>query len=113
MKIENIENNIDNVSNTNFVSIIELIVDAVRTYPLYGLDDTETYFSEVKKLLRLDIDISIESLRGYLEKNTDLNNEEETVWINDSLSSLIEAFELMQLYKISFKEIKNTMEILK
>ena len=112
MEIENIENNIDRVSDTNFISIIELIVDAVRTYPLYELNDTEVYFSEVKKLLKTD-DISLESLKGYLGNNTNLDEEEEIVWISDSLNSLIEAFELMQLYRISFNEIKNTIEILR
>jgi hypothetical protein len=110
MKIENVENNIDNVSDINHVSIIELIIDAVRTYPLYELDETESYFREVKRLLKSD-DISLENLKDYLTNNANLD-EEETVWINDSLNSLTEAFELMLLYRISFTEIKSIMEVL-
>lgn len=110
MKIEIIEDNIEKIAELNYVSIIELIVDAVRTYPLYELNDTKDYLNEIKKLLKTD-EITLPNLKYYVE---DINNsdDEQTVWVMDSLNSLIEALELMHLYKIPYSEIMNKMESL-
>ena len=110
MKIENIENNIHKISNPNHISVIELIVDAVKTYPLYELNDTEEYFSEIMKLLKSD-NINIENLKNYMQKCENLD-EENIIWINSSLNSLMEAFELMQLHKIPFNEVKKIITAL-
>ena len=110
MKIETIEDNIKKIEEPNYISIIELIVDAVRTYPLYELNDTEDYFNEIKKLLNTN-DITLPNLKSYIENIGD-SDDERTAWITDSLSSLVEAFELMQLYKIPFNEIMSKMESL-
>ena len=91
MKIQIIEANIEKIEEPNHVSIIELIVDAVRTYPLYELDDTDDYFNEIKKILNTN-EITLSNLKSYKESICD-SDDEQTVWIYDSLSSLVEAFE--------------------
>lgn len=110
MKIEIIEDNIDKIEEPNLISIIELIIDAVRTYPLYELNDTVDYFNELKRLLNTS-EITHLNLASFLENRNELN-ENQKVWVIDSLSSLIEAFELMHLYKISFYEVRCKMESL-
>ena len=104
MNIEILEDNIEKIAEP-YASIVELIVDALRTYPTFELNDTEDYFNEVKRLLKSD-DISYDSIKDYLENNNNLD-EQNTVWISDSLNSLIEAFELMRLSKISLNDVKN------
>jgi len=111
MKIKNIEDSIEKISDINIVPIVELIVDAVRTYPLYELNDTEAYFHEIMKLLNSK-EISLESLKSYMDNNSNFENEK-TIWVSDSLYSIIEAFELMRLYKISFIEVLRVIEDLK
>lgn len=108
MKIEIIEDSIEKIAEPNHVSIIELIVDAVRTYPLHELNDTEDYFNEIKKILNTN-EITLLNLKSYLENNNDIDDEQ-TMWVTDSLSSLVEAFELMQLYKIPFNEVRSRIE---
>ncbi|MCH7411792.1 hypothetical protein MM239_20565 [Belliella sp. DSM 111904] len=110
MKIEIIEDCIEKIEEPNHVSIIELIVDAVRTYPLHELNDTEDYFNEIKKLLNTN-EITLSTLKSYLENISD-QDDERTIWVADSLSSLIESFELMQLYNIPFNEVIRKMESL-
>lgn len=110
MKIEIIEDNIEKIEEPNYVSIIELIIDAVRTYPLYELNNIEDYFNEIKKILNTN-EITIQNLKSFVDDIND-SDDNQTVWIIDSLSSLVEAFELMQLYRISFKEVISKMESL-
>lgn len=111
MKIEIIEDRIEKIEEPNYASIIELIVDAVRAYPLYELSNTEEYFNEIKKILNAN-EITITNLKSYLD-DISTSDDEQTVWVIDSLSSLVEAFGLMQLYKISFKEVISKIESLK
>lgn len=110
MNIENIEDNIYKILDVNYILIIELIVDAVNTFPLQDLKDTEDYFNEIKTLLKSN-EITLHNLECYLKENEDLNNEN-SVWIIDSISSLVESFELMQLYEISFNQVRNKIESL-
>ncbi len=110
MKIEVIEDCIEKIKEPNHVSIIELIVDAVRTYPLHELNDTEDYFNEVRKLLNTN-EITLSTLKSYIENISD-QDDEQTIWVADSLNSLIESFELMKLYNIPFNEVISKMESL-
>ena len=105
MNIDILVEKIEVETGNNLSSIIELIIDAVRDYPLLGLSDTEKYFDEVKRITNQDI-ITLDILKNYIDLNSD-SGDEESVWINTSLTSLLEAFELMSLYKIPFDEILN------
>ena len=108
MDIGYIEENIDKVKDKQYASIIELLVDAVNDYPIFELKDTEEYFKEVKRLLNIQ-EIKLEHLDSYLKTKRGLQD----AWIQTSLSSLAEAFELMGLYKIEFKNVLNKIESLK
>ena len=48
MKIDILEEKIETIADNNYVSLIELIINAVREYPLYGLNDTTEYFMKLK-----------------------------------------------------------------
>lgn len=111
MKIEHIQDNIDKISDTVYYSIIDLIVDAVKDYPVYELNDTEDYFNEVKKILSVD-EITLRGMELYLTNNNRLVNEK-SIWITTSINSFIEAFKLMDLNKISFSDVLNKLEDLK
>jgi len=103
MNIDNIENDLDTLSNP-YQLIIGFIVDAIKTYPLFGLDDTESYFTEIKRLLN-GKEISIQNIENYLN-SIKHENSNETIWRIDSLHSFLEALEIMQLHNISFTDIK-------
>lgn len=111
MKIEILEDRIETITDNNYISIIELIINAVRDYPLYGLNDTSEYFNEIKMRLGTE-EINVDSLKKYLELNPEQGNED-NIWITSSLNSLLESFELMNLYKISFDQILTKIESLK
>lgn len=111
MNIRIIEDNIDRVLDINIASIIELIIDAIRTYPQYELNDTEAYCDEIKKLLKSN-EINLQKLKNFQENIYDLGDQK-SIWIMDSINSLVEAFELMRLHNIPFNEVKNTIEALK
>ena len=109
MNIDILAEKIEIETGNNLTSIIELIIDAVRDYPLFGLSDTEKYFDEVKRITNQDI-ITLDVLKNYIVLNSD-SGDEESVWINTSLTSLLEAFELMSLYKIPFDDVLNEINL--
>ena len=102
MSIETIEKNINRVTDDKYLSIIELIVNAVREYPLFGLNDTEKFFKEVKRIINKE-EITLDFLKSYVD-NSDKKNKD-NIWVTSSLGSLIEPFNLMNLYNISFQEV--------
>ncbi len=110
MKIETLEERIGVIQDDNLSSIIELVIDAVRDFPLFGVDDTELYFDEIRRLIGSDT-ISQNSIEYYL-KSHQLEKTENDIWINSSLNTLLEAFSLMDLYKIPFEELQNKISSL-
>jgi hypothetical protein len=102
MNIEKIEDGIMNLSESKYISIIELIINATRDYPLYNLIDTDLYLNHVRSMLAEPL--SINSLEKFILTNS-FNKQENNIWIISSLNSLLEAFKLMELYNISFDEI--------
>lgn len=104
MRIEFLENQIDTIQDDKLSSIIELIVDAVRDFPLLGMNDTDLYFDEVKKLIGSDT-VTRYSIESYL-KFHQVEKTENDIWINSSLNTFLEAFSLMDLYKIPFTELQ-------
>ena len=110
MKISLLEDRVEKIEDKNFLSIIELIISAVKDYPLYNLDDTELYFDELKKILSSKR-ITPEAITDYLLQNPNKGSEN-NIWVISSLSSLLDAFSLMRLYKISFDDIKEKINAL-
>jgi hypothetical protein len=104
MNIDILENKLQKINNPKIVAILELLIEATRDYPLYGLDDIFTYFKEVERVLDTEF-ISDIVLERYLNRKN-YNNNETTIWVVSSLSLFYEAFELMKLYKVSFEEVK-------
>lgn len=104
MNIDILENKLEKLNNHELIAILELLIEATRDYPLYGLDNIFTYFEEVERILDTQLISEIELKRYLNHKNYSKN--EKTVWVFSSLSLLYEAFELMKLYKVSFEEVK-------
>ena len=103
MNIEFIEDKLENIKDEKQSLIIELIVNAVRDYPLFDLDDTDNFFEEVKRKLGEKY-ITKVNLKKYLDSNLDCFDTI-NIWINSSLESLLQAFILMEKSNISFEEI--------
>ncbi|WP_256009091.1 hypothetical protein [Desertivirga xinjiangensis] len=79
MKIEVLEERMGNIEDTKLSSILGLILDAVRDFPLMGTNDTELYFNEVRKLIGSD-EITQSSIDDYL--NLSYKEERESdIWI--------------------------------
>lgn len=108
MKINILEDLIDKIEGTNLYSIIELLINAVKEYPLFGLDDTDLYFEEVKKIIGSD-KITYDSINDYILQNPN-NEDENNIWVMSSLSSFLEALSLMNLYKIPFEEVRQKIK---
>ncbi len=104
MEIKILEEQIDSIQNENLSAIIELIIDAVRDFPLLEMSDTKLYFDEVKRIISSDI-ISKSSIEYYLRFHQKEKTEND-IWINSSLNLLLEALSLMDLYEISFFSIE-------
>lgn len=111
MNIEIIEDKLQDITDEKYSAIIELIVNAVRDYPLFSLNDTDLYFSEIKKIIKAE-NITSEALKNIINENPN-KDDENNIWIISSLSSLLEAFELMKLYNVPFDVIKSTIATLK
>ncbi len=105
MNIKILEERIEDIQDANLYSIIELIVDAVKDFPLFGMTDTDLYFDEIKKIIGSD-SITKSSIEYYLKSHQEEETEND-IWINSSLNVLLEAVSLMDLYKISFKELQD------
>ena len=110
MKIAVLEERITELKNPVIYSILELIISAVRDYPLSGLNDTTTYFNQVMELLKTD-KITFELVINYMDSIRD-DDDEKNAWISTSLTSLLEALDLMKSNNISFEEIKKEIQYL-
>lgn len=104
MKIGVLEDKIESLKGSNMYSIVELLVEAVREFPLLGLDDTDLYIGEVKKLLKSNL-ITSDLLKNFISNNS-ISRDERNIWILTSMSSLLEVFSLMEMYNISLGEIQ-------
>ncbi len=103
MNIKYLENSLVKIKDEKYLTVINFIIDAIRDYPEYELNDTAKYFNEVKKILGTNEITSI-TLKNYIDKNANDVNEN-SIWIVSSLASLLEAFDFMSLNKISFENV--------
>jgi hypothetical protein len=103
MNISVLEKRLKEFDDTNLKSIIELLIEAVKEYPLYELENFELYLQEIKKLLGSNI-INTSLINDYIIRNQNIDNED-NIWIMSSLSSLLDAIDLMNMHKISLGEI--------
>ncbi len=81
MKIKIIESKLDKIQDVNYRNVIQLIIEAVKDYPIYNLDNTEDYFDELKKKFNSkDLNLQIlktELENSYEDKSENANGEEE------------------------------------
>jgi hypothetical protein len=108
MIIYSLEEKIEVLTDSNYYAIIELIINAVREYPQYEMEDTDLYFEEVKKILGSE-KITYDLINEYILKNPNKESEN-NIWVMSSLGSFLEAFTLMNLYKIPFEEIQHKIK---
>ena len=111
MNIEILENKLESVSDKKYLDIFQLIINAVSDYPLYNLTDTNLYFEEIKKITKSD-NITLFLLEKTIQEDP-YKGDENNIWFISSLSSMLDAFDLMRIYKISFEEVINKIESLK
>lgn len=104
MNINTLEEQIEAIKGSHLHTIIEFIIDAVRDYPLYNLNYTQKYFEEIKRLLNSDV-ITLEKLNDYYNLNTN-KDDENNIWVMRSITNLLNAFDFMKLYNISFDEVQ-------
>jgi len=95
---------------TKFTQILEMIFSAVNDYPVYNLLDTDEYFDGVKKRLKIDV-ITLPSLENYLKINRN-SGYENAIWVNESLSALIEAFKFMVSNHVLFNDVLDYIKFL-
>ncbi len=107
MDINILEEKLESFEDLNYLSIIEMFIIAVKEYPFLELKDTDIYIAEVKKRLNQE-SITVNNLKRYIDSNSN-KDDVENMWVNTSLTSLLEAFELMQLYKLSFDNVYKKM----
>ena len=108
MNLDKIIENKGKISNPNISSIIGLIVDAILAYPRYELKETDEYFEEIKRLI-VSNNVTLKRLENFLTNIDDLNDENQ-IWILDSLNSLVEAFRMMDFYKIDFEDVQKEIK---
>jgi hypothetical protein len=108
MNIDILESKLPEINNPMILAILELLIEATRDYPLYGLDDIFDYFTEVEKVLKAESITGIELEKYLNSKNYNINDT--TIWLISSLSLFYEAFELMKLSKVSFEEVKRQIK---
>jgi hypothetical protein len=108
MKITVLEKLIEKIEDPNLFSITELLINAVREYPLFELDDTDLYFEEVKKKIGAD-EITYNLVYDYVLRNPNIGSEN-NIWVISSFNSFLEALILMDLYKIPFEEVKQKIK---
>lgn len=108
MKVTVLEELIEEIEETSLFSIIELLINAVREYPLFELDDTDLYFEEVKKKIGAD-EITYNLVYDYILRNPNIGSEN-NIWVISSFNSFLEALILMDLYKIPFEEVKQKIK---
>ena len=104
MDIIHLEEVLNDDIDDKYVSIIQLIIDAVRDYP-QELTDTDLYFNIIKQQLDSE-NITADLLREYININP-CKHDENNIWIISSLTALLEAFQLMQIYNIAFDDVLN------
>ena len=109
MNIDDIEDNIGKLPDDNYRNITELIIDSLRTFPSdeYS-DELEVVLNNILIELQVE-DITIGSMKNYLSSHELLLNEKQ-IWINDSIGSLLKAFEFIEFYKLSFQNVIEEMK---
>jgi hypothetical protein len=108
MDIFELEDKLQFLNAPKLIPILELIIGAINDYPLYNLYDTDDYFKEVKRRLKIET-ITLQSLERYLKLNRD-SGFENAIWIYESLSGLAEAFRLMAINEISFNDVLDNID---
>ncbi len=100
MKLETLEEELSNVKDLVHRSVLELIISAVKDYPVKDLADTKEYFSEVRKLIDTS-EITEDALNVFLNKSSWSEN----TWVNTSLTSLCEAYQLLRIHKLHLSDV--------
>ncbi|EMS31153.1 hypothetical protein C943_02593 [Mariniradius saccharolyticus AK6] len=108
MKVDSLLDKIESSERSNKISIIEMIVDAVMSFPIQNLNDTDDYFHIVSSLLGKE-EFTVNDLISYVD-NLDLTLSESVIWEMASLNSLVHAFELMDKSGVTITEVKQRIE---
>jgi hypothetical protein len=103
MNIQGLERIAGAATDDSRVQIIELLIEAIKDYPVFGLDDTDGYFEEIgAKVGR--VDFSSHDVAEYIDRIS-ASSDEESVWVGTSLTCLLQAMQLMEIQRISFGDL--------
>ncbi len=102
MNFQMFQAEVEKINDPHLKPIFALIITALLDFPERKLKDVESFFGLIEALIGSEI--SKENLRLYLSKPvaTDVD-----AWRHTSVSSLLEAFELMDLYRVPFQSVKD------
>lgn len=106
MDIRRVESNIDKIEDKRYSDIIILFINAVKDFPKFNLSDVDEYLNEIRFLIGGKT-VDKNNLEQYLDNSEGKEND---IWVESSLASLIDAFDLMRFYKIEFDEILKRMK---
>jgi len=109
MIIEKIQEKLEMRKYGSYQTIIQFIVDAVFDYPIYDLVSMpiEKYIDEVKNEIGCR-KLTSKKIQLYLDKPRSIYDEND-IWKHTSISTLFEAFQLMEMKDISFKKVMDVM----
>ena len=107
--IDQIQEKLEKKKYGIYQDIIELIIEAVFDYPIYDLvsGSLVRYFDEIKKEIGCS-ELTLQKIESYLDKPKTTYDEND-IWKHSSISTLYEAFHLMEIKGISLKKIMDVM----
>ena len=107
MGIEKIQEKLEQKEFGTYHTIIQLIIEAIMDYPIYELESIEKYIDEVKIEIGYS-KLTLKKIELYLDKPKSTCDEND-IWKHNSISTLYEAFHLMEVKDISLKKIMDIM----
>ena len=110
MSIEKIQEKLEMNQYGIYQDIIQFIIEAAFEYPIYDLvsSSIKKYIDEVKKEIGFS-ELTSDNIQLYLDRSKSTCDEND-IWKHSSISTLYEAFHLMEIKDISFKKIMDLMD---
>jgi hypothetical protein len=103
MTIDELELKLHNWSDEKMASVVALMIEAARDYPQKEIRSITDYLVEISRLLG-NATITVDALQRYLDSSP-IDDDELQIWRISSITSLLEAIELMKLYGISLDQL--------
>jgi hypothetical protein len=111
MNIVDLQDKLEQINDDRYLNIIELLVSAVNDYPSAVLD-TDDYLAEVKKLIAPH-EMTPERLKELCDNTlSGMGFGENSIWIVESVTCLLNAFDIMRIHNITLGDVLKKIESL-